>query len=740
MSVRTHTQARTQSSPTNSLTAAQSGLLQRQCACGQKGSSSGSCDKCHNQEETLQRHATDQASQSPSSAVPPIVYDVLRSSGQPLDRTTRTAMESHFGHDFSQVRVHTDAQASHSAQAVNSLAYTVGRDVVFAQGQYAPTSHQGKRLLAHELAHVVQQGPAPIYRSSLSLSQPGDVYEQEADQAALRLMDAPRKSATIRPGAQRPGTIQRFSTPEHQQIGTMAYAAAKPQEAPSARGPQPTAIDQGLLAAFKESRRLQSDMPEGKDRLPEFQGKPIASAEVYGILVSEADKVASLELLEDQDRERAGKGFRVPVLSRIWDKIGDKTHYLDLAAHNRDHFHPHNFKAWQAWHWSALREMDEAYHLEAQADRLIIKRRELLEQFDTHSTLARKAITEAGLQQQWGHRDEAARLDKLAAQETAIMSRILSQVNDMLPQANALKEQAKALAIHALEVNGFGDHFLTDAYAGGHIVTPRADFLDGYVTKLLGVKEVGSVLHCGSIPSLAWHDLDNKFGVMVKNRKGEKWRTYGDNYANHGAPLGEPTTMGQVVKATSISIRQMWETAAGNKPQSLTEVLDLLPAPELDPAIYPAWTPEDWEAQLQYAAGLHVDKGKIPNQKGDQLGVGGGIPVVSTAVSFAFGCTNALSEFSYKKLVVPMLARIREQYNKRFFTGSEGQVLPPTAKPTPQASVTGHVVLGSVLGGLLGAGIGLAAGGILGAVIGGIVGLLAGGLVGGFFGKRRDQQ
>ncbi len=88
--------------------------------------------------------------------VPSIVYDVLRSPGAPLDAATRDYMEPRFGHDFSHVRVHTDAQAAQSARAVSALAYTVGRDVVFAAGQHAPGTTAGRQLMAHELTHVVQ--------------------------------------------------------------------------------------------------------------------------------------------------------------------------------------------------------------------------------------------------------------------------------------------------------------------------------------------------------------------------------------------------------------------------------------------------------------------------------------------------------------------------------------------------------------------------------------------------------
>src|SRR5437588_6099007 len=112
------------------------------------------------------------------SAVPPTVHDVLNSSGQSLDESTRAFMEPRFGHDFSQVRVHTDERAVESAQAVNALAYTVGSDIVFNQGQYAPDAQSGKHLLAHELTHVVQQGSRPVpgtaFAGGLTISDPAD--------------------------------------------------------------------------------------------------------------------------------------------------------------------------------------------------------------------------------------------------------------------------------------------------------------------------------------------------------------------------------------------------------------------------------------------------------------------------------------------------------------------------------------------------------------------------------------
>jgi len=78
-------------------------------------------------------------------------------SGQPLDRATREFMEPRFGHDFSQVRVHTDSLASDSAREIHARAYTAGSDVVFAGNQFSPSTPEGQKLLAHELTHVVQQ-------------------------------------------------------------------------------------------------------------------------------------------------------------------------------------------------------------------------------------------------------------------------------------------------------------------------------------------------------------------------------------------------------------------------------------------------------------------------------------------------------------------------------------------------------------------------------------------------------
>ena len=125
-------------------------VLRRKCSCGGE-----KCDKCKQEQEgQIQRKAA--ASVTPREA-PPIVHETLRSPGQPLDSSTRSFFEPRFKRDFSSVRVHADDKAAESARSVNALAYTIGPHLVFGPGQYAPSAPAGRELLAHELAHVMQQ-------------------------------------------------------------------------------------------------------------------------------------------------------------------------------------------------------------------------------------------------------------------------------------------------------------------------------------------------------------------------------------------------------------------------------------------------------------------------------------------------------------------------------------------------------------------------------------------------------
>lgn len=169
--------------PTPAYTPMPSGLLQRKCACGSHTTAGGECEGCKMNRLGLQRKAT---LRSEGSEVPSIVHDVLSSPGARLDAATRTFFEPRFGHDLSDIQVHADARAGESAQAVDALAYTVGRDVVFGSGQYAPHTTAGRHLLAHEITHTLQQGLLP---AGLRIEESSSAAERESNEAADAVMN-----------------------------------------------------------------------------------------------------------------------------------------------------------------------------------------------------------------------------------------------------------------------------------------------------------------------------------------------------------------------------------------------------------------------------------------------------------------------------------------------------------------------------------------------------------------------
>jgi hypothetical protein len=147
------------------------------------------------------------------------VLDVIGSGGSPLDADTRADMEGRLGHDFSDVRVHTDGAAHRSAESVSAQAYTVGSDIVFQDGRYDPASSAGAHMLAHELTHVVQQRSGPVEGAEagggVRVSDPGDTFERAAAANADRVMssDAPAVTAPA-PAAGGGAAVQRDSEDE----------------------------------------------------------------------------------------------------------------------------------------------------------------------------------------------------------------------------------------------------------------------------------------------------------------------------------------------------------------------------------------------------------------------------------------------------------------------------------------------------------------------------------------------
>jgi hypothetical protein len=115
------------------------------------------CQHCEEEEKTLHRKESSTAETNGGHQLDTYVGS-LHASGQPLPESSRKFFEPRFGRDFSNVRIHNDSVAAKSAQSINALAYTTGKNIVFNSGQYSPDTESGKRLMAHELTHVVQQG------------------------------------------------------------------------------------------------------------------------------------------------------------------------------------------------------------------------------------------------------------------------------------------------------------------------------------------------------------------------------------------------------------------------------------------------------------------------------------------------------------------------------------------------------------------------------------------------------
>lgn len=190
------------------------------------------------------------------SDLPPIVRRVLDTPGDPLDFATRTEMESRFGHSFRDVRIHTDAMAAESARAEYAHAYTVGEHIVFDSGQYRPETPAGKHLLAHELAHTIQQhglqksgGPIPTDNS-------GDYHhlEREADAAASTVMHRPPTAgAPISPAR---AAQPRLSRADRTQPGTGSDSANKEDQESWVPVKKGSAL---AKAGVREIARLKSD-------------------------------------------------------------------------------------------------------------------------------------------------------------------------------------------------------------------------------------------------------------------------------------------------------------------------------------------------------------------------------------------------------------------------------------------------------------------------------------------------
>jgi hypothetical protein len=257
--------------------------VNRKCSCDGSGKS---CPACDEEKKKLQRKAVDAS--GPMEA-PAIVHDALRSPGQPLDSATRAFFEPRFGYDFSHVRLHTDKEAAAAAAAVNARAFTVGRDIAFASGEYTPGWEQGLSLLAHELCHVIQQSAAGP--------------ERIAKDTAAEIQHLPPRTTTP-PGPTGSNTIVQRQPQAEPQDPDLAKALRAATKAKNARGVQAM-----ISASETIYRLLEAYMPNYANVISSVgyseSGKSVA-ARKSGTKGVNIDVTVTKEFIERLDQSTVG--------------------------------------------------------------------------------------------------------------------------------------------------------------------------------------------------------------------------------------------------------------------------------------------------------------------------------------------------------------------------------------------------------------------------------------------------
>ena len=232
-------------------------ILQRLAAGSAPAHHTADPDDNKKKDPLLQRKAQ---GQSAPVAVPPSVGRTLDSPGRSLDSATRNYMEPLFGRDFSNVRVHNDSQAAASARDVDARAYTVGDHITFAGGEYRPHTPEGQALLAHELAHTVQQ--SGLQRQSADMSVDTAVnspLEREANAAANAVLRGERPTSVV--GRPARSAVQRAPW------GGCPYTAAPDKGVVSASSPDIYNLAEDAMVAWAYKERGRGNITTNKEPL-----------------------------------------------------------------------------------------------------------------------------------------------------------------------------------------------------------------------------------------------------------------------------------------------------------------------------------------------------------------------------------------------------------------------------------------------------------------------------------------
>jgi hypothetical protein len=253
-----------------------------------------------------------QANDTPGAAAPPIVHEVLRSPGQPLDPATRNFMEPRFAHDFSRVRVHADSKSAEMADALNARAFTVGSDIYFGRRELQPRTAESYRLLAHELAHVGQQS-----RMGVALQSKLKITGKPADVArAMTLLNS---------------GMQMFSVSVDNKSGAVSIAPTRVLGPPT---PEQQALADRLTTVINDPKDVIMTVSSGsKTIVGNYATGDFDIADVEAVGVS----ALVHEIVEQYQKQVKGQGFGTPTTGAHGEaikaeaEVGGATHGTDKA-------------------------------------------------------------------------------------------------------------------------------------------------------------------------------------------------------------------------------------------------------------------------------------------------------------------------------------------------------------------------------------------------------------------------
>jgi hypothetical protein len=296
----------------------------------------------------VQRKATGDADVSRAAAEVQ-VDRASRSAGSGLPDPLRGDLESSLGRDLSSVRVHTGGESASAADALQARAYATGQDVHFGAGAYDPSSSSGRHLIAHEVAHTVQQsgGSQAVQRSGL-VSRPGDAAEVEADRFADAFTSGGACQGIVTAGAQLSAEIHCYDRDEHRDIPTkhlleLEKFLATPEG-------EKWAKDHGYDAKVLLARMKSDPVVKGEElHGPGNKGTTFSYGEVTALM---GDLYAKWEELGTATPEKK-KGLMEAKTTGEYQKLsGGK--YLELAKNNDNHFAGKNLEAWHKHHVEAI--------------------------------------------------------------------------------------------------------------------------------------------------------------------------------------------------------------------------------------------------------------------------------------------------------------------------------------------------------------------------------------------------